>query len=93
MCLEKKKGDLSVKGLSNLNRALLCKWSWRFDHDRDSLWRIVNGTKFGEDVGGQFTRDIRGSYIIGLWKEIRKDWETLLPKVGYTVGNGRRVQF
>ena len=25
--------------------------------------------------------------------DYRKDWETLLPRVGYTVGNGRRVQF
>ena len=35
----------------------------------------------------------RGSYSTNLWKEIRNEWETLLPRVGYVVGNGRRVQF
>ena len=73
MCLEKKKGALGVRGLFNLNRALLCKWNWRFAHERDSLRILIIGTKFGEDVGGWCTCDIRGSYDTGLWKEIRKD--------------------
>ena len=51
------------------------------------------GTKFGEDEGGWCTRVSNGPYDNGLWKEIRKDWEILHPKVGFIVGNGRRVQF
>ena len=93
MCLAKKKGGLGVRGLSNLNRVLLSKWNWHFAHERDSLWRSVIGTKFGEDVRSWCTRDFKGPYSTGLWKEIRKDWEILLPKVGFNVGNGRRVQF
>ena len=30
VCLEKSNGGLGVKCLSILNKALLCKWSWRF---------------------------------------------------------------
>ena len=37
--------------------------------------------------------NIKGPYDTGLWKEIRKDWEILLPRVGFIVGNGRRMQF
>ena len=93
MCLAKKKGGLGVRGLSNLNKVLLSKWNWRFAHERDSLWRSVIGTKFGEDVGGWCTSDFKGPYSTSLWKEIRKDWEILPPRVGFNVGNGKRVQF
>ena len=66
VCLAKKKGGLGVRGLSNHNRALLSEWNWPFAHERDSLWRTVIGTKFGEDVGGWCTRDFKGPYDTGL---------------------------
>ena len=56
-----------------MNQALLCKWCWRFANERDSLWRLVISTKFGEENGGWNTRDIRGAYGTGLWKVIRKE--------------------
>ena len=93
VCLAKQKGGLDIRGLTNLNRVLLSKWSWRFANERDSLWRFVIGTKFGEDEGGWCTRVPNGPYDTGLWKEIRKDWEILRPRVAFIVGNGRRVQF
>ena len=31
------------------------------------------GTKFGEEAGGWYTRDMRGGYGTGLWKDIRKE--------------------
>ena len=34
---EKKKGDLGVRSLSQLNKALLCKWRWRFANERLSV--------------------------------------------------------
>ena len=30
VCSDKRKGDLGVRCLSKLDRALLCKWGWRF---------------------------------------------------------------
>ena len=38
VCTNKKGGDVGVKSLFILNRALLCKWSWRFANERDALW-------------------------------------------------------
>ena len=93
VCLAKKKGVLGIKDLTNLNRALLSKWSWRFANERDSLWRSIIGTNFGEEEGDWCTRDSKGPYDTGLLKEIRKEWEILRPRVGFIVGNGRRVQF
>ena len=38
VCLDKSKGGLGVKCLSTLNKALLCKWSWRFVNERRAFW-------------------------------------------------------
>ena len=88
----KKIEGLGVRGLTNLNMALLSNWSWRFANERDSLWRSVIGIMFGEEEGG-CTRVSKGPYGTGLWKEIRKDWEILRLRVGFIVGNGRMCSF
>ena len=41
ICTDKRKGDLRMKSFSKMNKALLCKWSWRFANDRNSLGRKV----------------------------------------------------
>ena len=93
VCLEKSRGGLGVRGLSVMNRALLCKWCWRFANERDSLWRMVISSKYGEADGGWFTRDIRGGYGNGLWKDISKVWLTFSQNAIPSLGNGRRLGF
>ena len=73
VCSEKKKGGLGLRKLSRLNKALLCKWSWRFANERNALWRKVVSSKYGESFGGWHTCDFRGGFGVGLWKEIRKE--------------------
>ena len=53
VCLEKDNGGLGVKNLSILNKALLCKWSWRFAIEREAFWNQVIRGKYGEEQGGQ----------------------------------------
>ena len=36
--LKQEEGGLGVKYLSTLNKALLCKWNWRFANEREVLW-------------------------------------------------------
>ena len=36
---------------------------------------------------------VRGSYGVGLWKAIRKEWERLSNGVVFSVGSGQRVKF
>ena len=93
VCLEKSRGGLGVRGLSKMNQALLCKWCWRFANERDTLWRLVISTKFGEEVGGWNTRDIRGGYGTGLWKDIRKEGLTFSQNTTSSLGNGGRLGF
>ena len=93
VCLEKSRGGLGVRGLSVMNQALLCKWCWRFANERDSLWRMVISTKFGEEAGGWHTRDIRGGFGTGVWKDIRKEWLIFSQNAIPSLGNGRRLGF
>ena len=93
VCQEKSRGGLGVRGLSMMNQALLCKWCWRFSNERDSLWRLVISTKFGEEDGSWNTRDIRGDYGTGLWKDIKKEWLTFSQNTISSLGNGRRLGF
>ena len=55
----KKEGGLGVRGLYNLNKALLSKWLRCFANERDSLWRKVISSKFGEDLGVVFMQGAR----------------------------------
>ena len=59
---DKKEGGLGVRGLHNLNKALLSKWLWRFVNERNTLWRKVINSKFGENPGGWCSCKVRGSY-------------------------------
>ena len=71
VCTEKKKGGLSLCRFSNLNKALLCKWCWRFANERNSLWRKVISSKFGEGIGGWCSSDIRE--VLGLGCGMRSE--------------------
>ena len=93
MCLEKSKGGIGLKSFSKLNKALLCKWSWRFANDQNALWRKAIYCKFGESTGGWHTRDLKGGYGTSLWKEIRKEWLVFFENAVFALGDGRRINF
>ena len=93
ICSDKRKGGLGVRSLALLNKALLCKWSWRFAVEREALWRQVISAKYGEEEGGWRSCVVRGSYGVGLWKAIRRGWEAVGNNLVYSVGNGRRIRF
>ena len=93
ICTEKKKRGLGLRNFSWLNRALLCKWSWRFANERNALWRKVASSKFGETARVWHSCDIRGGFGVGLWKEIRKEWPIFLQNAALSLGDGRRISF
>ncbi|RVW65755.1 LINE-1 retrotransposable element ORF2 protein [Vitis vinifera] len=90
VCTHKKMGGLGIRNLSILNRALLCKWSWRYAVERDSYWKLIISTKYGVDRGGWSTCGAREGHGVGLWKEISKEGLLLLNNVSFSVGDGRR---
>ena len=93
VCTDKKFGGLGVRGLNKLNKALLGKWNLHFANERNSLWRKAISKKFGEMHRGWCSGEKRDSFGRGLWKEIRKDWTTILNNGKFLIGDGRRVYF
>ncbi|CBI24109.3 hypothetical protein VitviT2T_017099 [Vitis vinifera] len=93
VCLDKRKGGLRVRCLNSLNMALICKWIWCFYKEMDAFWRKVFCGKFGELEGGWCSKEVRGSYGVGLWKAIRLLWELVSSRTLFVVGYGRRVKF
>ena len=83
---------MGVRSFFILNRALLCKLSWRFAVERESLWKLVISRKFGEE-GGWSTCEVREGYGVGLWKEIRKEGSLMFKNIVFLLGDGRRVRF
>ena len=67
------KGGLGIRSLSNFNKALLGKWNWRFAMEENAVWRNIISLKYGMEEGGWFSNAPRGSYGVGLWKDIDKE--------------------
>ena len=86
-------GGLGIRNLSILNRALLCKWSWRYAVERDLYWKLIISSKYEVERGGWSTCGAREGHGVGLWKEISKEGLLLLNNVSFSVGDGRRVRF
>ena len=42
---------------------------------------------------GWCSKEVKGSYGVGLWKAIRNLWELVSCRISFMVGNGRRVKF
>ena len=61
--------------------------------ERDTIWNQLLRAKYGEDKGGWRTKVERAGYGVGVWKAIRKEWDLIIGKVAFAVGNGSRVNF
>ena len=57
------------------------------------MWRNAIRWKFRVERGGWASGVARGAYGIGVWKEIRKEWDTLFSNVVFSLGKDRRVSF
>ena len=82
-----------MRNLPAMNKALLCKWSWRYANERETLWKQAISQKYGEDDGGWHSHKVSERIGVGLWKAIRKEWDNLSSKLAFQVGNGQRVRF
>ena len=91
--IDKKWGGLGVRGLHKLKKALLGKWNRRLANERNALWRKTISRKFGEMRGSWCSGENRENFGTGLWKEIRKDWGTLLDNAKFQIRDGSRISF
>jgi hypothetical protein len=86
-------GGLRVRNLIQFNRVLLGKWLWRFANDEDTWWRKLVEVKYDIMRGGWCSREVGGSYGVGVWECIRRGWDDFKQHVRYEVGNGSRILF
>jgi hypothetical protein len=75
------------------NHALLGKWFWRYGIERDAWWRVVVDSKYGSLWGGWCSLEPGGAFGVGLWKNIRKGWETFKGFTRHVVVDGTRISF
>ncbi|GJZ49884.1 RNA-directed DNA polymerase, eukaryota, reverse transcriptase zinc-binding domain protein [Tanacetum coccineum] len=73
----KEKGGLGVSSLYALNRALMCKWVWRFTTQKNLLWTRVIKAIHGED--GKNGSGFKVGYK-SIWRIILQEVETLKIK-------------
>lgn len=88
VCTPKKKGGAGIRQLDPMNKALLCKWLWRFGRETESLCRQVVAAKFGMDDGWNF-RGISGSFGRSPWRGIMQLGSIFKEGLVYELGNGR----
>ena len=93
MCTQKEKGGLGIFKIDLLNKALLGKWIWRFAFEKEILWKKVIGVKYGHEGFGWRTNEARGTFGVGVWKEILKEANWCWDNIGFKVGEGIKVNF
>ena len=51
------------------------------------------GVKYGTMRGGWHSKEVGGSYGVGVWKSIQRWWDKIKQHVRFEVGDGSRVLF
>ncbi|RVW70583.1 putative ribonuclease H protein [Vitis vinifera] len=93
VCAQKEKGGLGIRRIARLNKVLLGKWLWRFAFEEDKLWKKVIMEKFGQEGLGWRTNEARGTFGVGVWKEILKEADWCWDNIEFKVGKGTKVRF
>lgn len=89
----KKEGGLGLRDFQTFNKALLCKWIWRFIKEKDRLWARVVRSRHGDLKGLRMDERTTsgGGNRTGWWQKIvavvngregRWFWDNLRQKSG-----------
>ena len=60
--------------------------------EENSVWKSCITAKYGTEDGGWFTPLPRGSYGVGLWKIIAKEFGQLKKDCVFKMGDGRKIR-
>ena len=85
VCKSKESGGLGVRRLENLNKS---KWNWRLATKDNPPWKKLIKLKYGLEVGEWFSKEPKGIFRVGLWKDIRKEGQQLKHDWKLVLGNG-----
>lgn len=68
---KKKKGGLGFGPLEDKNDALLGKWWWRFNTEKNALWKAIVCANYNWDLAGPLHESNRiGRATSKIWKDI-----------------------
>jgi len=45
---------------------------WRYGREREALWRMVIDVRFESLNGGWCSKEVLGTFGVGVWKHIRR---------------------
>ncbi|RVW13005.1 LINE-1 retrotransposable element ORF2 protein [Vitis vinifera] len=94
VCTQKESGGgLGIRKIDLLNKALLGKWIWRFAFEEDFFWKKVVGVKYGQLGFGWRTKEARGTFGVGVWRDILKESSWCWDNIEFKVGKGTKVSF
>ena len=57
------------------------------------LWRLVIDTIYDRLRGGSCSKEVARPFGVGVWKYIRRRWETCSKFIKYEVDDGSKVSF
>jgi hypothetical protein len=84
---------LGIRNLRVFNCALLGRWLWHYGIKRDTWWRVAVNSKYGNLWNGWCSLKPVGAFGVGLWKNIKKGWESFTGYTRFDVGDGTRTSF
>ena len=93
MCTSKKGRGLGIRNLEILNKSLLGKWNWRLAIENNPPWKDLMKLKYGLEEGGWFSMEPRGSFGVGLWKDIRREAQQMKQDFKLMLGDGGPIRF
>ena len=59
----------------------------------ESIWKEIIRLKYQVEKGGWFTKNPRGNFGVGLWKDINKENMQMKLDNIFVLGDGRRINF
>ena len=77
ICSSMEKGGLGIRSLTKLNKSLLGKWNWRLAVEDNPPWKRLIKVKYGLEEGNLYSKEPKGRFGVGVWKEIRRETRLL----------------
>jgi len=93
VCTPISKGGLGIRNLLRFNCAILGKWLWCYELEREAGWRVVVDAKYGSSWGGWCSREPVGAYEVELWKNILRDWGKFSSHIRFDEEDGSKIRF
>lgn len=98
MMQKKEHGGLGIKGVREMNEALLLKWWWRYGVEKDALWRKLICSKYKGGNWLPFMEMNRKVSII--WRDILlvqnrrpQQFSNFLDNIRFKIGDGSAISF